>query len=257
MNETDPRTQDQFTLTFTSNKLLLAICSLLMLMVLSVMLGIRIERFQQRQSTVLETRAGMLEAAPAAEPVEAEPVDPNVAATAAAVATLKPATKPAAPKPATVKRARTRAPKPAATTIAKAAPKPARPAPTRMSTENLSNTVPPPSPILLTKAASIPRLPARPKPTAARTAPTGMSASRARKFVVQVVSSRDRNQADLRARLLSVQGIPAFVESADLGNKGVWHRVLAGTFASKTEAKAILAKLQTDPQFSASFVRPY
>ncbi len=249
MNENDPRSQDQFTLTFTSNRLLLAICSLLLLMVLSVMLGIRIERFQQEHSAVLAARTSVLEPAPPAAPLPAAGATPTGSAKPAAAKTtvarrLAPV-KPAAVKPATAK--------PAASTPA---PKPAAPAPIRA--EDLSDTVPPPTPILLTQAAA-PRLRAQPsKPTApTRNPATRVTASRAKKYVVQVVSSRNRKQADLRARLLAVQGVPAFVESADLGAKGVWHRVLAGTFASKTEAKAALAKLQTDPQFSASFVRPY
>lgn len=286
MSQTDPQSQDQYIIAFSPNKLLLAVCSLLMLMVLSVMLGIRIERFQHRENVSLEARANIRSAPPApaatlATAAAPTPIPATAAAKQALAAQAKPKTtrvgaKPAVAKAATSKVARaTTTPKPKAApsrpavnpipavqrTLA-AKPKPAAPAPTRtIKAEDLPDTIPP-TPILLTKAAA-PRVvaPRRAQPTAARTART-MSTSRAaatahRKYVVQVVSSRNRAQADTRARLLAGLGIPAFVESADLGKKGVWHRVLAGTFGSKTEATAVLAKLKTDPQFASSFVRPY
>lgn len=238
MNENDPRARDQYTVTFSSNRLLLAVCSLLLLMVLCTMLGIRIERFQQRQALILEARAGLEPALPptlvAAPP--AAPVRPTV------VEHRTPIRQSASTKPSRLVDLPPQTSAPAA--------KPAR----TISAADLPDTIPAPTPILLAKAAE-PAPAAKPKPAAAPAATPAAAPSSG--FVVQVASSRDRDLANQRAHLLNGQGVPAFVESADLGSKGVWYRVLAGTFRSKTEANAILAKLQTSPQFEASFVRTY
>lgn len=256
MSPIDAQGHDQYTITLSANRLLLTISSVLLLMVLSVMLGIRIERHQIDEGTQLQARAGILDGQPDGEG-------------------LRPSASPG-PAPAMMPLAPAQAPTPAITAHTAPAPRPAlapakiakapvkiakAPAQTQtIRAEDLPDTVPPPTPLLLAKATA-------PRPIVAKRAPKPAATPIARRttrpktgakaYVVQIASSRDRNMATTRARLLKRQGLAAFVESADLGTQGVWYRVLTGTYSSKSEATAVLARIQQDPRNGSSFVRSY
>ncbi|MBW2503379.1 MAG: SPOR domain-containing protein [Deltaproteobacteria bacterium] len=70
-------------------------------------------------------------------------------------------------------------------------------------------------------------------------------------FVVQVASFQNLQDAKkLETRLLKLD-LPAFVERADLGNKGIWHRVLAGPYEDEKAAIQIAASLKNEQKLSA------
>jgi cell division protein FtsN len=63
-------------------------------------------------------------------------------------------------------------------------------------------------------------------------------------FSIHFTSYKDRASAerDLK-RITGLVGREGFVAEVDLGEKGVWQRVMIGTFASAEEAKAVRAEL--------------
>jgi cell division septation protein DedD len=95
----------------------------------------------------------------------------------------------------------------------------------------------------------------QPPAEVAEPAPQKPVAAVAGNFLVQVASVKDRAGAlALRNRMVS-KGYAAFVEQADLGAKGIWHRVYAGPFASRQDADQAVVALQTDRIASAPLVR--
>ena len=70
-------------------------------------------------------------------------------------------------------------------------------------------------------------------------------------FVVQVASFQALHDAKkLEARLLKLD-LPAFVERADLGSKGIWHRVLTGPYKDEKAANQIASSLKSEQKLSA------
>lgn len=63
-------------------------------------------------------------------------------------------------------------------------------------------------------------------------------------YVVQLASFKDSTAARKLQKKLDAKGYRLFVEAADLGNKGVWHRVFAGPFADRTTADQVAGQLQ-------------
>ncbi len=64
------------------------------------------------------------------------------------------------------------------------------------------------------------------------------------KYFLQVGSFRKTDDAEnLKARL-ALLGVVAFVQTADLSEKGIWHRVRVGPFTQKTEVDKVRASLQ-------------
>jgi cell division septation protein DedD len=60
-------------------------------------------------------------------------------------------------------------------------------------------------------------------------------------FSLQVASMPDRAEALRMAEGLKASGLPAYVVEADLGRRGVWHRVRVGKFATAEEAQKFAA----------------
>ncbi len=94
------------------------------------------------------------------------------------------------------------------------------------------------------KAAALPAEPT-PKPAPEQVASTDNA------FVVQVASFRTREDAGKLADHLKVYQLKTFVESADLGAKGVWYRVLTGPYASRESADQTAKLLQEKERLSA------
>jgi cell division protein FtsN len=94
------------------------------------------------------------------------------------------------------------------------------------------------------KAAALPTEPT-PKPATERVASADIA------FVVQVASFRTREDAGKLADHLKVYQLNTFVESADLGAKGVWYRVLTGPYASRESADQAAKLLQEKERLSA------
>jgi cell division protein FtsN len=64
------------------------------------------------------------------------------------------------------------------------------------------------------------------------------------KYYLQVGSFRKTDDAEnLKARLALI-GVVAFVQAADLSEKGIWHRVRVGPFTQKAEVDKVRASLQ-------------
>jgi cell division protein FtsN len=70
-------------------------------------------------------------------------------------------------------------------------------------------------------------------------------------FVVQVASFRTAEDANKLAGRLKTYKLKAFVESADLGEKGVWYRVLCGPYAGRESADQAAVLLREKERLSA------
>jgi cell division protein FtsN len=68
-------------------------------------------------------------------------------------------------------------------------------------------------------------------------------------YTVQVESFKDPDVAEARMRELQNRGFDAWVAWIDLGEMGVWYRVLVGKFKDKTEAQAMARKLSQKREF--------
>jgi len=69
-------------------------------------------------------------------------------------------------------------------------------------------------------------------------------------FTIQTASYKERTMAEKAASKMKDKGYPAFVSSADLGDKGIWYRIYVGRFQTKTQAEEFLSKLKDDYQGS-------
>ncbi len=70
-------------------------------------------------------------------------------------------------------------------------------------------------------------------------------------FVVQIASFRTREDAGKMLSRLKIYELTTFVESADLGTKGVWHRVLSGPYANRESADQAANLLREKERVSA------
>ncbi len=68
-------------------------------------------------------------------------------------------------------------------------------------------------------------------------------------YTVQVESFQDPDIAEARMRELQNRGFDAWVAWIDLGEMGVWYRVLVGKFKDKTEAQAMARHLGQQREF--------
>jgi len=64
------------------------------------------------------------------------------------------------------------------------------------------------------------------------------------RFTIQVLSVREPERAERALRALLGKGVPAFIEQADLKERGVWHRVRVGRFADRAAAERALEELR-------------
>ncbi|HKK00661.1 MAG TPA: SPOR domain-containing protein [Desulfuromonadales bacterium] len=70
-------------------------------------------------------------------------------------------------------------------------------------------------------------------------------------YVVQVASFKNSADAEVLRKRLDGRHYPAFAQAADLGAKGVWHRVLVGPFATVSDARQVAGRLRTEEHLSA------
>jgi len=73
-------------------------------------------------------------------------------------------------------------------------------------------------------------------------------------YTLNIASFRDKGNADRLMRELEQKGYEAFVETANIPQKGTWHRVAVGHFSSREEALAFAKGLQEEG-IDYSFVR--
>ncbi len=71
-----------------------------------------------------------------------------------------------------------------------------------------------------------------------------------KKYAIQIASFADQAKADLAQKKAGQTGLTTYIAAIDLGEKGTWHRVYVGPFATKDEASAELAKVKTSYQKS-------
>jgi hypothetical protein len=142
--------------------------------------------------------------------------------------------------------AATPAPKPAATPRPVPPPAAARaPAPSPANANASAN-----APLSLSPQGGQPA-PAEPRSRVASTSPAQAASNGAAGYVVQV--SSQRSEADAQASYRALQGkFPAvlgsrapLIKRADLGDKGVYYRAMAGPFASSEEAAQVCGNLKT------------
>ena len=70
-------------------------------------------------------------------------------------------------------------------------------------------------------------------------------------FVVQVASFRTVEDAEKLQAKLDKHGLVCIHERVDLGQKGVWYRVIAGPYAERPAAEQVVALLQAEERLSA------
>jgi cell division protein FtsN len=63
------------------------------------------------------------------------------------------------------------------------------------------------------------------------------------RFVVQVASYRDKQEADKAQAKLTGKGVAAYVLESKVADKGVWYRIRVGRHLSKAEADDVMAKV--------------
>lgn len=85
-----------------------------------------------------------------------------------------------------------------------------------------------------------------PKPKAATPAVSSQGA-----FVVQVASFRTAADAAKLQKRLNQHDLTTSLERADLGQKGIWFRVLAGPYDDRSAADQVVALLKTEERLSA------
>lgn len=124
--------------------------------------------------------------------------------------------------------------------------KPAEKSPARVVVTPPAND-PAPSPEITVKE---PKLPAALEKVASQ--PVAASSG---DYLIQVASVKDRQGAvDLKNRMIA-KGYAAFVEQADLGSKGIWHRVYAGPFSTREDAEKKVSALKNDRISSAPLLK--
>jgi hypothetical protein len=65
-------------------------------------------------------------------------------------------------------------------------------------------------------------------------------------FTIQVLSTKDRVEAEIFIRKLQKEGIDAHLREADLGDRGVWYRVRVGRFKTESEATQKALQMKKD-----------
>ena len=83
-----------------------------------------------------------------------------------------------------------------------------------------------------------------PKETAKNTDTASRKAGPATKLTVQVASVKDVQDAGRLIISLKKKGFPAYMSTATIPGKGIWYRVLVGTYEDRTQANRTLSELK-------------
>ncbi len=116
-----------------------------------------------------------------------------------------------------------------------------------------------PAPVSVKPASKEPPPQATPVPKrepVARTAPAPQpdkapAIDQEGRFVVQVGSFRSLDDARTLSGRLEKKNFPVFIQQADLGAKGVWHRVRIGPYAESAAAQKVVARLKREENIDA------
>jgi len=205
-----------FVYAFNTPRLVLLVCIVLVLITFSLMLGIRIERYQQ--TTSLAGYETIRDLSPEIVP-ESMTEPAGVKRDTAKSTTLKPA--PLQPTDSAKK---------------EPADQPASAKAILQKTPSKTET----------KAAA----PAEPqKPPAKKKTSTG------RHYAVQVSSSQNKAKSVALVNTLKKKGFAAYLEEIDLGAKGLFYRIMVGPFETEKEAKKVQNQLAADSKFSGAYIR--
>ena len=75
-------------------------------------------------------------------------------------------------------------------------------------------------------------------------------------FTIHVESFQEEIVAQQRAEFFRRSGLDSFCLPVDLPGKGIWHRVLVGTFADRSEAEAVRSSLEREKGLRGTRVVP-
>ncbi len=93
---------------------------------------------------------------------------------------------------------------------------------------------------------------AKPQPVQSTPKPLASAAADpAGAYIVQVASFRAEDDARKLVTRLQNRTLSAMIERADLGDKGVWYRVLCGPYGNRSDADLAAAELQKEERLSA------
>ena len=65
-------------------------------------------------------------------------------------------------------------------------------------------------------------------------------------YAIQLYSFKEQSRADSMIKKLKEDGLSAYVQMSDLGDKGVWYRVRTGSFQNSEKAQAMLAEIRKE-----------
>jgi len=105
---------------------------------------------------------------------------------------------------------------------------------------NLKLSDPPPQPKTAPVAAPAAK-PAEEKPAGEKTA--GEKAATEPRFLVQIASYRDKQEAEAVLAKLSAKGVAAYLVESKVKEKGVWYRLRVGRHLSRQEAEQLAGKV--------------
>lgn len=216
-----------FVYAFGTPRLVLLACIILALITFSLMLGIRIERYQQTSSvagyeTIRElapktTRKPMKEIVD----IRQEDVEPTTSKPAPLQstdsATEEPGVQPASAKAPLEKES------------SQSETKPAEPA--KVSASQAEQATPSEKPQVKKKTSAT------------------------RHYAVQVLSSQDKTKSLAIVDLLNKKGLTAYLEEIDLGAKGLFYRIMVGPFETEKEAKKVQSQLAADSKYPGAYIR--
>jgi cell division septation protein DedD len=239
MNDKGLPSGKQYVYAFSSGKLVLLLAMVFILMALSFMLGIRIERFQNA-AALAETEVmppATITLKPPLPAVEEESQGKKVAETPAS-ADVAEEKELQAPAPEAIEE-QSEADKTPVSTKDVSAPPVEQPKEKPKAVVEVKESASPPPP----KPA--------PEKKVAQPAPAVVSGH----FGVQVSSSQDPKMAALQVAELKKKGFPSFTEETVIEKKGKFYRVLVGPYPNEAEAETALSKLKKDANFVDSYVR--
>jgi cell division septation protein DedD len=234
MNRNPVAPDKPFVYAFNTPRLVLLVCIILALITFSLMLGIRIERYQQTSSVAgyetlrdlspkivpepMTEPAGMKQDTVISTPLKPAPLEPKDSAKKG------PAVQPASAEAVIEK------------TPSKTETKPA--APVEVST---------PKTVVETPKQAATKEPEKP--------PAKIKTSAGMHYAVQISSSQNKTKSVAMVDLLKTKGFDAYVEQIDLGAKGLFYRIMVGPFETEKEAKKVQTQLSADSKFSGAYIR--
>lgn len=126
-------------------------------------------------------------------------------------------------------------------------PEEKKPAP--VATEAAPAPIPAPAPA---KSAPAPAVASKPAPAAPAAEPAAVAkTATSGAYVVQVASFPLLSDAQALKERLAKKGYSAYTQEADLGAKGVWHRVYVGPFDDSATAGKTVERLVAEERLSA------